>query len=428
MSNANRKTSIFSQKLDRIVFTAYFLGAVVPLLALAFIAQRFVLPALDDRLEWMGLIALVLSVASLTLGSFLVLRRTTHRTVEQMDRDNRRLDLLVKASGAFGDALHGSESAATTVRCALELSEADAVYAFVRADEASPPTLLQSLGNDAEKLLEQHSRPITELLNLVMREGRPALRGPGEAKSDAGVSAAAVPLSGENTPMGALVAIQIGARAAFDPAEVHALSTLAALASASLRNADLRDAQRNFFAHMTELVVTALDAHLDQQSGHGTRVAQYANRLGRELQLDEQQLHRLHFASLLHDIGMLRIDRALLGNDKACEKHPQIGARMLERIRLWEDVAPIVLHHHERFDGEGYPEGLVGEAIPLEARIIAVCESFDVMVSNSSCTIATDPPGALREIVEGAGSQFDPEVAEAFASLVERGVIEPATG
>ena len=427
MAANQRPASIFSQKLDRIVYTAYFLGAVVPLVALAFIVQHFVLPSVSDRLAWAGLIGLVLSIASLSLGSFFALRRTIRQTLEQMDRDNRRLESLLKAASSFPNAHHEGEAAATAVRCALELTEASAVYAFVRADRSKPPTLLESLGKEAEKLLQRFAAPVSELVNLVMSEGRPALRGPGDGKGWNETAAAVVPLSGEDAPMGALVAIQAGSREPFGSGPVDALSTLAALASVSLRNSDLRDAQRNFFSHMTDLVVTALDAHLLHQNGHGNRTAQYANRVGRQLDLDDRCLQRLHFASLLHDIGMLKIERALLTNAKACEKHPQIGARMLERIRLWEEIAPIVLHHHEWFDGTGYPEQLQGDSIPLESRIISVCEAFDAMISSSSYKLAMDVPEATQELSDCAGTQFDPEIVEIFKNLVERGVIQPTT-
>ena len=145
------------------------------------------------------------------------------------------------------------------------------------------------------------------------------------------------------------------------------------------------------------------------------------------LELDEQQLQRLHFSSLLHDLGMLRIDRPLLDTKKAFVQHPRIGARMLERIRLWKDLAPIVLHHHERFDGTGYPEGIAAEEIPLEARIIAVCEAFDVMVSDATYKDTKSVPEAVAELERFAGSQFDPEIVRTFLGLVERGVIEPVT-
>jgi HD-GYP domain-containing protein (c-di-GMP phosphodiesterase class II) len=122
---------------------------------------------------------------------------------------------------------------------------------------------------------------------------------------------------------------------------------------------------------------------------------------------------------------MLKIERALHTNERAREQHPQIGARMLERIRLWEDVAPIVLHHHEWFDGTGYPERL--NDVPLEARIIGVCEAFDAMVSSSSYKLAMDVSEAAQELADCAGTQFDPEIVEIFKNLIERGVIQPAT-
>ena len=424
MSSDTRNTSIFSQKLDRIVFTAYFLGAVVPLLALAFIAERFVLDTLTDRLAWLGLIALILSIGSLSLASFFILRRTTRQTLERMDADNVRLTSLLDASASFASAQLGTEAATTAVRCGLELAAADAVFAFVRGDRSRPAEVVESLGRDAEKQLQRLAEPIASLVQLVMEENRPVLRGAGDEGAWGESSAAVVPLACEAHPMGALVAIRSGSDAAFTPSQLDALTTLAALASVSMHNADLRDSQRNFFSHMTELVVTALDAHLIQQSGHGDRVAQYANRVGRQMNLGEEQLQRLHFASLLHDIGMLKIERSLLTNSRACEKHAQIGARMLERIRLWEDIAPIVLHHHENFDGSGYPEGLAEEAIPLEARIIAVCEAFDVMVSSSSYKVALDCPDAVQELNACAGTQFDPEIVATFCGLIESGVIE----
>jgi len=204
---------------------------------------------------------------------------------------------------------------------------------------------------------------------------------------------------------------------------MDALNTLAGLTSVAMRNADLRDAQRNFFSHMTDILVSALDAHLDYHNGHGTRVAQYANRVGRALKLDDKRLQNLHFASLLHDVGMLKIDKSAQQNEKARANHAELGYRMLARIRLWEDVAPIVHSHHEWYNGAGYPEGLAGNDIALEARIISVCESFDSMTSNTSYKVAMPREAAVEEIRSCTGTQFDPLVAEAFLDLVEQGLI-----
>jgi HD-GYP domain-containing protein (c-di-GMP phosphodiesterase class II) len=210
----------------------------------------------------------------------------------------------------------------------------------------------------------------------------------------------------------------------FSAAEVDAVSTLAALAGVALNNGDLRDAQRNFFAHVTDILVNALDAHLEFNQGHGHRVAQLANRLGRRLELDEATMQRLHFASLLHDIGMLKLDRRQQMNPKTCDKHTIIGSRMLGRIRLWKDIAPLVHHHHEWWDGSGYPEGIAEQEIPLESRIIAVADAFDTMTSNSSYRDARSTDEALAELEACQGTQFDPRVVTAFRELAQAGQLE----
>jgi HD-GYP domain-containing protein (c-di-GMP phosphodiesterase class II) len=146
--------------------------------------------------------------------------------------------------------------------------------------------------------------------------------------------------------------------------------------------------------------------------------------VARELGFEGERLERLHFAGLLHDVGMLKIRHTRAQGRAAYRQHPLLGYRMLKPIRLWEDLAPIVLHHHEWFNGQGYPEGLAGEAIPLESRIIAAAEAFDSM---TSCKTYREPLSfeeALSEIREGAGTQFDPTVARLFVELAQRGVIE----
>jgi HD-GYP domain-containing protein (c-di-GMP phosphodiesterase class II) len=102
-----------------------------------------------------------------------------------------------------------------------------------------------------------------------------------------------------------------------------------------------------------------------------------------------------------------------------------LGARLLARIRLWEHLAPLVQHHHERWDGSGYPDGLSGDAIPLESRIIAVCEAFDTITSSTSYKAAEPFELAVHEIESGAGTQFDPDTVSAFLEVARSGAIGP---
>jgi len=423
MSDSKPSNSIFSQKLDRAAFTAYFLGAIVPLIALAFVVERYVLPSDSDGGLAPHLTALVASIALLSGSAFLVLRQITRRSLRKMDQDNHRLAALLAVSGSLSKAEHGRDAALTAVRSALAISEARAAFVLAPGEKGGAPGLLVSAGPGAENLHESLAGELGEVAELVMRDGRPALTGAGK-----GISAcAAIPLPGDSTPLGALLVIQTEAGRGFDAAQMDALSTLAGLAAVSLRNADLHESQRNFFTHVTDILVTALDSHLGYHSGHGLNVAAAANRLGRALGFDETRLQRLHFAALLHDIGMLRLDSALQYDSKLCAKHTLLGSRMLGRIRLWQDLAPIVHHHHEWFDGRGYPDGIAGEAIPLEARIIALCDAFDSMTSATSYKPARPLATVVRELEAYAGTQFDPVLVERFVAMITAGELGPSS-
>jgi len=421
----NQKASLFSQKIDRVALVTYFLGAVVPLVALTVVAEHYVLPSLSDRNAALGLIALVVSIALLSLASFVILRRVTRNTLASMNADNARLASLLDVSSKLAGAQHVTEATSRCARSALDLAGAPMAYVFLRTSGEEVTNLAETRGENAEKVYQKIHAPLGKLVDLVLSGGRPALSDdPGLCSEGAsGMSAAVVPIPGERAPVGALAVVR--ARSApFEPAEVDALSTLAALASVSLSNADLRDAQRNFFSHVTDIIVHALDSHLGYHTGHSERVAQISNRLGRALDLDETRMERLHFAALLHDIGMLKIDRSQQMSRKVCEKHTILGHRMLSHIRLWQDLGPIVLHHHEWYDGSGYPEGISGDAIPLESRIIGLAEAFDTMTNVASYKETMSLEAAMREVDDGAGTQFDPRVVEVFRALVEQGVIE----
>ena len=417
MADSTESRSIFSQRLDRAAFAAFFLGAIVPLCALVYVVDQFVLPTVPDGLASNGLIAMVFSMAVLTAGSYLVLRRTTRKSIGQMDRDNARLASLLATSRTLTSAEQANEIAATATTCALDLSRSRGAYLLVRGkDDDLPPELFGAAGEDAESHFAETGERLLGIAQGVIESGHAAHAGPDRNAGRAAVIA--VPIDGEEGAIGVLAVVQRDTRD-FDEAQIDAVTTLAALTSVAMRNADLRDAQRNFFSHITEILVAAVDSHIGYQSGHGSRVAQIANRLGRTLNLDPRQLQNLHFAARLHDIGMLKIDRSLKHTSSACEKHTVLGSRMLSRIRVWEALAPIVQSHHEWYDGNGYPDGLAGDAIPLEARIIAVADAFDSMTSDTSYQIALSIDAAVAEIRDGAGTQFDPTLVDAFLQLVE---------
>lgn len=172
-------------------------------------------------------------------------------------------------------------------------------------------------------------------------------------------------------------------------------------------------------------IADALDAKDDYVHGHARRVSGYATAIGRRLRLDTGALEQLQLAALLHDIGkigtpdhiLLKPARLTADERAIVQLHSERGARMLAGISEMHEVAAAVRHHHEHFDGTGYPEGLLGEQIPLPARIIAVADAYDAMTSPRPFREALDHEEALMHLVSGAGGQFDPEIVRAFSDF-----------
>jgi putative nucleotidyltransferase with HDIG domain len=176
-----------------------------------------------------------------------------------------------------------------------------------------------------------------------------------------------------------------------------------------------------------EALVAALDLRDHETQGHSARVTRYALAIGASLGLNAADLAALERGALLHDIGKIGVPDHILRKPgplsdadwRQMRRHPDLGARMIGDIGFLEAAVPVVRHHHERFDGRGYPAGLHGEAIPLPARVFAVADTFDAMTSDRPYRRAMSIAAARAEIQRCAGSQFDPAVVEAFLAIPE---------
>lgn len=176
---------------------------------------------------------------------------------------------------------------------------------------------------------------------------------------------------------------------------------------------------------------TAIEARDSYTGSHVTFVARYAVMLGTELGLTGDDVHWLEIAALVHDVGKIGIPDAVLNKvgklDDAewrlLQSHTVLGAEILNRAPEMRDAAQIVRSHHERWDGHGYPDGLVGEAIPFHARIITLADSFDAMTRDRSYQRARDATDVQNDIDHNRGRQFDPHVVDAFRRCVADGRI-----
>jgi putative nucleotidyltransferase with HDIG domain len=170
----------------------------------------------------------------------------------------------------------------------------------------------------------------------------------------------------------------------------------------------------------------AVDAKSSWTAGHSIRVTDTALKIGSVMRLSPQKLDDLHRAALLHDIGKVGVPVAILDKPGALDddeyaqikKHPSIGARILEPIASYKEILPIVLQHHERYDGKGYPGGLSGDEIDMGARILAVADVFDALKSDRPYRDGWAVERVVDLITKEAGHQFDPDVVEAFLEIM----------
>lgn len=175
-----------------------------------------------------------------------------------------------------------------------------------------------------------------------------------------------------------------------------------------------------------ESLVAALDMRDQETRGHSQRVANHSLDIARMLGIkDDDELGMIYRGALMHDVGKIGVpDAILLKPDKLTEeewefmrRHPAMGYKILAQVPYLRPAAKIVLAHHERWDGDGYPRQLKGENIPLGARIFALCDSYDAIISDRPYRAGQPPDAALQEILRCAGSQFDPRVVEAFEAV-----------
>jgi putative nucleotidyltransferase with HDIG domain len=169
----------------------------------------------------------------------------------------------------------------------------------------------------------------------------------------------------------------------------------------------------------------AMDAKEHQTAEHSRRIAELAKMIASKLGLPEDQIEMLERASYLHDIGKIGVRESILlkpselSDEEWSEmkNHPGLGSKIVSEMSDLGDIAHIILHHHERYDGNGYPQGLAGEDIPMLARILAVADAFDAMISDRPYRKALPEEKALERLKEEAGNQFDPKVVDAFLDI-----------
>ena len=214
----------------------------------------------------------------------------------------------------------------------------------------------------------------------------------------------------------------------FTKQDMKLADALAAHVSAGIESAQLLRKQRELFYATIATLAQVIDMKDDWTGGHTARVTEYSYLLGQQMELTPSDLHLIRIGTPLHDVGKIGIPDSILGKPskltpeefEIMKTHTVKGAKILERVPDLAEVIPIVRSHHERWDGNGYPDRLAGEKINPLARIVAVADAFDAMTSDRPYRKGMHPDVAFAEIEKQKGKQFDPKAAVAFLSLQQR--------
>ncbi len=244
---------------------------------------------------------------------------------------------------------------------------------------------------------------------------------------------ACVPLKVRGETVGVLQALNkvssIGnAEALFSEQDRKLLEALSHQVSIAVENSRLYETLKKAFFDTVEALAEAIEKKDHYTGGHTKRVVHYSLCIAKYMSLTPEQLEHVRLGALLHDVGKIGIDDSILKkqaplNDdewKVMQTHPGLGYDIMSRVESLRDVMGGMHFHHERWDGKGYPRGLKGEEIPLIARIIAVADTYDAMVSTRPYRKGLDAKIAYDEIVKNRGTQFDPVVVDAFKEAFSR--------
>jgi len=352
--------------------------------------------------------------------------------------DALKRDLITTAVGQASAALQPSIGRGDVAQAVRNVEDFNPLVRGVRLYSPAGAPLYPSTGT-----------PVTGYADAAIAQQNVVQSAPHQAAGESLVTAY-VPLAGPSGRYVAVAAVdvsvgQIEAQAGEETNFVVAstliacgvifisLLTLAAAAQREL-NRSSRAAETTFLQTM-QGIATIVDQRDPYTAGHSHRVAEYSVAIANELNLSKVLIERVRWSALLHDLGKIGIPDAVLlkpGPFSELEReiinhHPSIARDILGEVDAMSEIVPCVLHHHERWDGRGYPMGLAGQAIPLLSRVIAVADSFDAMTTDRPYRSALAIDEARRRLHDGAGSQWDERCVAAMIALIDSERVRPPT-
>lgn len=348
--------------------------------------------------------------------------------------DTDHLTLLLEIGRDFCSSLQIDEVLTRVLDKVIDITRAERGFLML-ADPRSGELVVRQARNMDQQNIDEDERNISQnLVQKVAREGVPVLTN--NAMEDPRFSAygsiaihalrsiMCVPLQMRNETFGVIFVDNRISSGIFKQKDLVFLSAIAHQAAIAIDNARKHESTKE----VVVALANAIEAKDRYTGGHVDRVTILALEIGRAMTLDEAQLHNLEMAAILHDVGKIGIEEAVLTKAgmlnpeerRHMETHPMIGESIVKPLHnLPEAVKASILHHQERWDGRGYPGGLKGDAIPIYARIVAVSDTYDAMTTTRPYRAALPRDVAINEIKKNGGSQFDPGVVDAFLRVMD---------
>jgi response regulator RpfG family c-di-GMP phosphodiesterase len=356
-----------------------------------------------------------------------------------MDADNLMVMLMglhefgINASGAATEKELGESVVAVACRltyaevASLMLIDKNSNDLYILAAKGLPEDVIKAvrikLGENISGRVAQTGKPIfVEDIEADIRFLRPNANERYETKSFV-----CVPLRVKNKVIGVLNINASREIKSFDDRDVRLLTLLADQAAMIFDNLELYKSVQGFYFEMINTLARMIDAKDSYTHDHADRAFKYARLIAEKMRLPEAIVTHIGYAALMHDIGKIGIEESILRKPEKLtpeetdiiKQHPSIGNKIIAPVTFLVPVAPMVLYHQEWYNGNGYPEGLSGEEIPLGARIVAVIDSYDAMTSDRPYRKALPQDYAISELKKCSGTQFDPYVVDVFIDVLQ---------
>lgn len=237
-----------------------------------------------------------------------------------------------------------------------------------------------------------------------------------------------VPVKYKGKTLGVLQLINKRNGGKFTKEDEELLEGMSSQVAIALVNANLYKELKDLFTESITSLAEAIDAKDPYTNGHSRRVTEYSVKIGREMKLNEEGLEKLQYMAILHDVGKIGIRDSILNKEAQLDNdeyaimrtHTLVGAKILSSMKSLQNLSVGALYHHEKYDGTGYNQGLKGDEIPFEARVIAVADTYDAITTDRPYRKGLDHETAVNEINKYAGKQFDPEIVDNFNKVMER--------